>query len=99
MTRLREAVDWLVDAFRGLYPFVICWIGALAFAVGWHDQTEGAALVVTAIAGLSFTWAIDLAYARGKAKGESETAAKMVALITSGADTTISIEINEGRAE
>jgi hypothetical protein len=97
MNYWRKAIDWLLEGFRTLYPFCVCWIGGLVFAVGWSDETKGAALTVTIIAGFSFVWAIDLAYARGKAKGESEVAAKIAAFLTTGDSTEINVNINHSR--
>lgn len=97
MSYARKLVAWLLDAFRSAYPFLVCWIGGLAFAAGWNDDREGAALVVTIIAGFSFVWATDMAFARGKAKGESEAAAKFIAALSTGEDTEININFNHGR--
>jgi hypothetical protein len=92
---IRKCAAWLRECLHTLYPFGVCWIGGLVMAVGWNDTERSAGLVVTVIAGLSFIWAIDLAYARGRARGESETAAKFVAALSTGDDTEISVNFNQ----
>jgi hypothetical protein len=94
MSYLRKSSDWLLELIRTFYPFAVCWIGPLVLAAGYNDLTHGAELWVIAVSGFSFIWAIDLAYARGKAKGESQTAARIAALLTTGSNTEISIDIN-----
>lgn len=99
MSYARKFTAWVIDVLRSIYPFLVCWIGGLAFAAGWHDDRDGAALVVTVIAGVSFIWANDMAFARGKAKGESEASAKLIAAFTTGEDTEININFNHRRPE
>lgn len=97
MSYLRKTTEWVLYTARVLYPFSACWLGSLFIAIGWNGETKGAGLFSCLIAGFAFVWAIDMAYARGKAKGESETAAKIVTLLTSGDSTEITVNFFDGR--
>lgn len=89
--RVTNARKWTVDAVRGLYPFLICWIGAGFVLVGSGEDSAVARMIAVSIAGLSWIWALDLAAARAEAKAKSETAAIFLASLTKGEDTEINV--------
>lgn len=86
---VRAICSNVVDSFRKSYPFLICLLGATALVA-----LQGKGWVGPILAGVSFIWAIDLAQTRAAAKANSEAAAKFVAALTSGHDSTITVDIN-----
>lgn len=87
---LTKAARWLMDGLRHFYPVAICFVGGLMMMAA--GDGFGLAGVVIAIA--AFAWAIDLAAAKAAAHAKEETAAKLIAMLVGGGDTTVTIDIN-----
>lgn len=94
MKYVQKLSQFFLYCTRTLYPFIACWFGAIFIAVGWNGESKGAGFFSCLFAGFAFAWAIDMAHARGMAKGESETAAKIATLLTTGESTEIRVDIN-----
>lgn len=88
---IKAARKWIIDAVRGLYPFLICWLGAGLLLIGSDEESAIVRAFVAGLSGLSWIWALDLASARAEAKAKSETAAIFLASLTSGSDTEINV--------
>jgi hypothetical protein len=87
---LTAVVGWFTASLRGVYPFIVCFVGGLALMA--HDDIGGLAAML--IAGLCFAWALDLSGQRAAAKATENTASKFAAIMLSGEDTTVTIDIN-----
>lgn len=83
------ALAWCVETFRKATPVMVCMFGMTAPVV----LSPGHVLVGIFIAALSFSWALDMSATRAAAKAKEDTAAKFINAITSGVDTTITVEV------
>jgi hypothetical protein len=87
---LMAVVRWFAESLRGFYPFMVCGVGGLVMMA--HDDIGGLAAML--IASFCFAWALDLSAQRAAAKATETTASKFAAIMLSGEDTTVTIDIN-----
>lgn len=85
--KTKAVLAWLVEALRGFTPFGVCVLGSLFMQID-----IGMAGFI--IAGLAFSWALDMATTKAAARAEIETASKLVGALISGTDTQITVDIN-----
>lgn len=87
--RVKKARRFLTEELlRPAYPFLICLAGGSAL-----HALQGKGWAGPLIAGVSFMWAIDLASTRAAAKARVDTAMQIVDGLTSGNDSTITVDI------
>lgn len=84
-----KTLSWLVEAYRRVTPLIVCMFGMTAPIA----LSPGHVWMGIFIAALSFSWALDMSATRAEAKAKEETAAKFINAITSGDDTTITVEV------
>lgn len=86
--KLKAAWKWFVDGARDLYPWLACVVGGLIISadLGWGGFMA---------ASIVFVWAIDMAGTMAAARARVETATMLAAMLMSGRDTTITVDIND----
>ena len=90
MGKLRKLLQWIRnDALRPAAPFLVIMLGAICVTA--YDTAGWSALFV---AGVFWTWAIDLAGMRAKAEEQSRIAERIIDALTNGNDTDITVTIN-----
>ena len=85
----RITFRFLLVAWRGMTPFLVCIFGMSAPVVLSPDHV----LVGVFIAGVAFAWALDMAEVRAAAEARSDTAAKFIAYMTTGVDRDINFSV------
>lgn len=85
---IRKAFRWFAVTTRSFWPFLVCCTGGL-----FIQADIGVAGFF--VAGIAFTWALDLAGERAAARAKEETASLFLSQLSSGQDTSLTVTFHD----
>jgi hypothetical protein len=94
-----KTIKTIIEEARGVYPFLLCLLGAQFIISGIQLDQPYSTLVGYAMGAFTILWALDMRAARAEAKGRLEVASQFVALLCDGKDKLIDVNFNNGASK